>query len=81
MADIEIIFHTSSAPKRCSNVDAVYTKDALLCVQYSDGMIVKYPLSNVFSVAGPHGSHWGSSRERNLASAADSTAAQERGNL
>ena len=62
MATIEIIFHTSSAPKRCSDVDAVYTKAGLLCVQHEDGMIVKYPLSNVFSVAGPHGPHWGSTR-------------------
>jgi len=45
-------------------VDTVYTKGDLLCIQYKDGMIVKYPLRNVFSVAGMHGSHWGSTRER-----------------
>jgi len=64
VAEIEIIFHSSSKPKKCENVDAVYTKGSLLCVQYSDGMIVKYPLLNVFSVAGMHGPHWGSTRER-----------------
>ncbi len=62
MADIEIIFHTSSAPKRCRDVDAVYTKGGMLCVQHKDGMIVKYPLCNVFSAAGQHGPHWGSTR-------------------
>jgi len=64
VASIEIIFHTASAPKRCLDVDTVYTKGDLLCIQYKDGMIVKYPLRNVFSVAGMHGSHWGSTRER-----------------
>ena len=65
--EIEILFHTSSAPKKCKNVEAVYTKDALLCVQYKDGLIVKYPLVNVFSVASFHGPHLGSTRERNKA--------------
>jgi hypothetical protein len=30
--DVEILFHTSSAPKIIENVQAVYTKDALLCI-------------------------------------------------
>ena len=34
----------------------------MLCVQHKDGMIVKYPLCNVFSAAGQHGPHWGSTR-------------------
>lgn len=65
IGEIEILFHSSSAPKRCKGVIAVYTKGALLCVQYKDGMISKYPLCNVFSVSGRHGPHWGSTRERN----------------
>ena len=67
--DIEIIFQSSSTPKRCADVAAVYTKGGLLCLQYADGLIVKYPLCNVFSVASnKHGPHWGSTRERNAAS-------------
>ncbi len=59
---IEIIFLSSSTPKKCTNVDAVYTKGGLLVVQYRDGMVIKYPLCNIFSVAHKHGKHWGSSR-------------------
>jgi hypothetical protein len=73
MMDIEILFHTSSAPKIIENVQAVYTKDGLLCIQYHGvytgtipkykgyvGIwILKYPLCNVFHVFGPHGDHGG----------------------
>ncbi len=55
-SEIEILFHTSSRPKRF-RVVALYTKDALLCCQRADGMIVKYPLLNVFQVAHMHGEH------------------------
>lgn len=58
--EVEILFHTSSSPKRVMAV-AVYTKDALLCVQRADGLILKYPLLNVFHVARFHGEHAGSS--------------------
>lgn len=56
----EIIFHTSSTPKIVKKVHAIYTKGELLCVQMKDGLIVKYPLLNVFSVAHYHGKHLGS---------------------
>lgn len=59
---IEIIFHTTSTPKKCKNVDAVYTKGGLVCVQYKNRLIVKYPLCNVFSIASYHGKHLGSTR-------------------
>lgn len=58
---VEIIFHTASAPKVCKNVVTVYTKGDLLCLQYKKGIIVKYPLINIFSVAHTHGVHLGSS--------------------
>jgi len=54
--EIEILFHSSSSPKRFQVV-ALYTKDALLCCQKKDGLIVKYPLCNVFQVAHKHGQH------------------------
>jgi hypothetical protein len=57
---IEIVFNSSSTPKKCKKVIAVYTKGALLCVQYKDGLIMKYPLCNVFSIGGYHKSHLGS---------------------
>ena len=59
---VEIIFMSSSTPKKITGVDAVYTKDALLCVQVGE-MIMKYPLCNVFSVCHPHGPHWGTGRK------------------
>ena len=59
---IEIIFHTSSTPKKCTKVEAVYTKGGLLVVQYQDGLMVKYPLCNVFSIAGYHTCHLGSTK-------------------
>lgn len=54
--EVEILFHTSSSPKRLM-VIAVYTKDALLCLQRKDGIIIKYPLMNIFQIAHRHGSH------------------------
>ncbi len=60
---VEIIFCSSSTPKVCENVEALYTKGGLLCVQYQDGLIVRYPLVNVFSTANYHGPHLGSSRK------------------
>ncbi len=59
---IEIIFHSSSTPKKCKDVEAVYTKGGLLCIQYANHLIVKYPLCNVFSVAHNHGPHLGSTQ-------------------
>jgi len=58
---IEILFHTSSSPKTLKKVAAVYTKDALLCIQLKSGLIIKYPLLNIFSVCHMHGQHLGTS--------------------
>jgi hypothetical protein len=55
----EILFHTSSTPKVFEDVYAIYTKDVLLCVHLMTGLIVKYPLMNVFSVSHMHGEHMG----------------------
>jgi len=59
---IEIIFHSSSTAKKCVDVIAVYTKSDLLCVEYKNGLIMKYPLCNIFSVAGYHHNHLGSTK-------------------
>jgi hypothetical protein len=56
---VEILYHTSSAPKVLEDCIAVYTKGGLLCCQLSNGLILKYPLVNVFSVAQYHGRHLG----------------------
>lgn len=61
--EIEIIFISSSTPKRLNAV-AVYTKGNLLCVELNpdrDGrtLILKYPLCNIFHVAHYHGDHLG----------------------
>lgn len=59
---IEIIFHTTSTPKKCDNVEAIYTKGEFLVVQHSDKLIMRYPLCNVFSVASHHIEHLGSTQ-------------------
>jgi len=58
---IEILFHTSSSPKIVKKVKAVYTKDALVCVQLKSGLIIKYPLLNIFSISHYYGKHLGTS--------------------
>lgn len=58
---VDIVFKTSSTPKVVDG-DAVYTKGALLCVETRDGLILKYPLCNVFSVTHDHQPHRGSSK-------------------
>jgi hypothetical protein len=62
--EIEIIFVQSSTPKKIKNVYAVYTKDALLCVQLEEGLIIKYPLIHIFSICHQHGNHLGSSSRK-----------------
>jgi hypothetical protein len=57
--DVEILFMSSSKPKKIENVEAVFTKGELLCIRVGD-MLLKYPLCNVFSVCHKHGNHWGS---------------------
>lgn len=59
-SEIEIIFISSNTPKRMSAV-ATYTKAGFFCVQRTDGMIIRYPMMNIFQVASMHGSHIGSS--------------------
>lgn len=59
---VEIIFHTASTPKVFENCVAVYTKGALLCCQLDNGLIMKYPLCNIFHVAHYHGDHAGTGR-------------------
>ena len=63
---VEILFHTASSPKTIENVVSVYTKDALLCIQREDGLIIKYPLLNIFQIAHMHGGHAGSSIQDKL---------------
>lgn len=62
---VDIMFHSTSAPKMCDNIDSVYTKGELLCVQHSNGLLMKYPLLNVFSVAQFHMKHLGTTRSDN----------------
>ena len=57
--EVEIIFLSSSTPKRIEDVKAVYTKGDLLCIRKGE-WLYKYPLCNVFSVCHKHGPHWGS---------------------
>ena len=64
MIDIEIIFISSSTPKKIK-ATSVYTKAGLLCVEMIPDeqgrvLILKYPLSNIFQVAHYHGEHLGS---------------------
>jgi hypothetical protein len=56
---VEVIFQSSSTPKVFEDAESVYTKGGLLCIRVGD-MLVKYPLSNIFSVCHKHGNHWGS---------------------
>jgi len=58
--EIEILFMSSNTPKRMKCV-ATYTKADFFCVQRKDGMIIRYPLMNIFQVANMHGPHIGSS--------------------
>ena len=60
--EIEIIFISSNTPKRMQAA-ATYTKAGFFCVQRADGMIIRYPLVNIFQVANKHGPHIGSSIE------------------
>jgi hypothetical protein len=60
---IEIFFHSTSTPKKVENVDAIYTKGALLCVQRHNRDIQAYPFCNIFSVCYKHQPHTGSSRK------------------
>lgn len=63
MFDVEILFMSSSTPKKIENAEAVFTKDGLLVVRV-DEYLYKYPLCNVFSVVHKHGPHWGSRAHR-----------------
>lgn len=61
--NVEVIFHTSSSPKKHTDVDAIYTKGDFLCIQLKDGLIMRYPMINVFSVASKHHRHLGTTRK------------------
>jgi hypothetical protein len=60
--EIEIIFHSSSTPKKIKNAKQLYTKGEMVCVQLDDGWIVRYPLLGVFSVASRHENHVGTTQ-------------------
>ncbi len=60
--EVEIIFHSSSTPKRIKNVKQLYTKGQMVCMQLDDEWIVRYPLLNVFSVASKHENHIGTTQ-------------------
>ena len=60
--EAEIIFHSSSSPKNIKNIKSLYTKGQLLCIQLEDGLIIKYPLINIFSICHKHGKHLGSNQ-------------------
>ena len=59
--EIEILFISSNTPKRMRAV-ATYTKADFFCVQRADGVIIRYPLLNIFQVADKHGGHVGSAQ-------------------
>ncbi len=60
--EAEIIFHSSSSPKNIKNIKSLYTKGQLLCIQLENGLIIKYPLINIFSICHKHGKHLGSNQ-------------------
>jgi hypothetical protein len=64
MMFIEILFHTSSTPKRIEDVDAIYTKGGLLCIQLTNAQVQAYPLINIFSICYEHQPHLGSTRKK-----------------
>ena len=48
---VYIMFHSSSVEHCYEHVKDVYTKDAMLCLSFTDSKyIYKFPLCNVFSV-------------------------------
>ena len=82
MMDIEIIFDTSSAPKIIENVEAVYTKGNLVCIQYFGPytgtipkykgkilrQMLKYPDCKIHHIWHPHGDHGGTNTAPSLKS-------------
>ena len=60
--EVEIIFHSSSTPKKITNAAQLYTKGQMVCVQLDDGWIIRYPLVNIFSVANKHENHIGTTQ-------------------
>ena len=59
--DIEIIFRTSSAPKKMT-VDAVYWEAGRVSLQLEDGTIIVHPTDVIFSIAYKHSKHLGTTR-------------------
>lgn len=63
--EVEIIFMSASTPKIIDAAVGPYTKGGLLCIETQDGIILKYPLCNVFSVSHKHMPHNGSIEKEN----------------
>jgi hypothetical protein len=61
--EVEIIFMSASTPKIIDAAVGPYTKGNLLCVEDKNGMILKYPLCNIFSVSHKHQKHNGSNQK------------------
>ena len=62
--EVEIIFISSCCAKKIQ-VEDMYIKGDFLCLQLSDGYIVRYPMCNIFQVASKHCKHIGTSRVEN----------------
>ncbi len=59
---VQIIFEPAGRPK-IIDVEDVYTKGRLICFQYPDGRIVKYPEGNIWSITHMHKPHAESERQ------------------
>ena len=58
----EILFKTSTGPKRLKNVKAMYTKGTYTCFSFTDSkLLLKYTTENIFSICSNHREHAGSS--------------------
>ena len=58
----EIIFKDSCRPLEIE-VEDIYTKGGLLCLQLPGGMIRRYPIGIIWSITSPHQCHIGSTRK------------------
>lgn len=55
----QIIFISSSTPKEIEAI-RFYTKADFACFMLEDGIIIRYPISNIFQVSNKHYPHIGS---------------------
>ena len=58
--EIEIIFMSSSTPKRMKVIH-LYDKGSCLCLMTKDNIMIRYPWINIFQVCNKHGAHVNSS--------------------